>query len=57
MPHALISMRIPPVLKAWLEREVDRRKNAGDRQANMTALMVEVLEATAKATSHYPIFA
>jgi hypothetical protein len=56
MPHALISMCIPPVLKAWLEREVDRRKHAGDRQANMTALVVEVLEATAKATSRYPVF-
>jgi hypothetical protein len=57
MPHELISMRIPPALKAWLEWEVDRRKKAGDRQANMTALVVEVLEAKAKAMSNYPAFA
>jgi hypothetical protein len=34
-----------------------QRKKAGDRQANMTALVVEVLEAKAKATSNYPVFA
>jgi hypothetical protein len=57
MPHELISLRIPPVLKTWLEWAVDRRTNAGDRQANMTARVVAVLEATAKATSHDPVFA
>jgi hypothetical protein len=57
MPPAWISMRIPPVLKAWREWEVDWRKNTGDRQANMTARVVAVLEATAKATNHDPVFA
>ena len=34
-----------------------QRKNAGDRQANMTALVVEVLEAKAQAMRHDPVFA
>jgi hypothetical protein len=57
MPHELLSLRIPVELKAWLEWEVDRRKKTGDRQATMTALVVEVLEAKAKAMSNYPVFA
>jgi hypothetical protein len=34
-----------------------QRKKAGDRRANMTALVVEILEAKAKAMSNYPVFA
>jgi hypothetical protein len=56
MPHELLSLRIPVELKAWMEWEVDRRKKTGDRQATMTALVVEVLEAKAKEMSNYPVF-
>jgi hypothetical protein len=49
MAHELLSLRIPPAMKAWLEAQVRRRKDAGERQVNMTVIVLEALEAAVKA--------
>jgi hypothetical protein len=49
MPHELLSLRIPPAMKSWLEAEMQRRKAGGERQVNMTLIVIEWWEAAVKA--------
>jgi hypothetical protein len=50
-----ITVDLPPALKYWLDRRVQERKAAGDRKASLRAIIVEILETEAKATSSYPV--
>jgi hypothetical protein len=49
-----ITLDLPPELKYWLDRQVQARKAQGDRKASLHAVVVEMLEKEAKATSAYP---
>ena len=49
MAHELLSLRIPPAMKAWLAAEVRRRQDAGESKCNMTVLVVEWWEQAVKA--------
>ena len=49
MAHELLSLRIPPDMKAWLQAEVRRRQDAGERDVNMTVIIKEWWEGAVKA--------
>jgi len=49
-----VTLNLPPELKYWLEKVVQRRKAQGQRMS-LNALVVEILEEKAKATSDYPV--
>jgi metal-responsive CopG/Arc/MetJ family transcriptional regulator len=48
-----VTLNLPPELKNWLEKVVQQRKAQG-RRTSVTALVIEILEEKAKATSSHP---
>ena len=55
MAHELLSLRIPPEMKAWLEAEVRRRQDWGERKCNMTVIVMELLDGAMKVPRFDPV--
>ena len=49
-----VTLNLPPELKYWLEKAVQQRKTQGQR-TSLNALVIEILEKEARATSNYPV--